>query len=108
MLERINIISKWIKHNNASETACLASQKESSNNKQREDDEQNQLTKNCAAFLRHALRRHFSIIVLNPTPIAELAADTAAELKPKAADSIGLTNLGKVSTRIKSGFGMFE
>ena len=40
MLERINIISKWIKHNNASETACLASQKESSNNKQREDDEQ--------------------------------------------------------------------
>jgi hypothetical protein len=29
MLERINIISKWIKHNNASETACLASQKES-------------------------------------------------------------------------------
>ena len=39
MLERINIVSKWIKHS-GSETACLASQKESSNNKQREDDEQ--------------------------------------------------------------------
>jgi len=37
-----------------------------------------------------------------------LAADTAAELKPKAGDSIGLTNLDKVSTRINSGFGMFE
>ena len=49
-----------------------------------------------------------SIIYINPTPIAELTADTSAELKPKAGDSIGLTNLGKVSTRIKSGFGMFE
>jgi hypothetical protein len=66
------------------------------------------LAKNCAALLRHALRRHFSIVYLNPTPIAELAADTAAELKPKAGASIGLTNLGKVSTGIRPGFGMFE
>ena len=59
-------------------------------------------------FLRYALRRHFSIVYLNPTPIAELAADTAAELKPKAGASIRLTNLGKVPTGITPGFGMFE
>ena len=87
-----------------SEAACLISQGELKQQIAR----RRRTAKNCAAFLRHALRRHFSIIYINPTPIAELAADTAAELKPKAGDSIGLTNLGKVPTGIKSGSGMFE
>ena len=103
MHERININSERFKHS-GSEAACLISQGELKQQIAR----RRRTAKNCAAFLRHALRRHFSIVYLNPTPIAELAADTAAELKTKAGDSIGLTNLGKVPTGITPGFGMFE
>ena len=54
-------------------------------------------------------------LYLNPTPIAELSVETAAELTPTTGSKtpttgykIGLSTGDKISTGIRPGFGMFE
>ena len=45
---------------------------------------------------------------LNPTPIAELSVETAAELTPTTGPNVGLPTGDKISTGIRPGFGMFD